>query len=92
MAKKQTTISKNKVAAAAGVAAAGAGAYYLLGPKGKAHQKKAKALLVKMEREIKAHEKEIKILAVKLKQGYDQMQGGQSRPVKRATSKKKKSK
>ena len=41
------------VAIGAGLAAAGAGAYYLLGPKGKEHRKKAKALLSKMESEIK---------------------------------------
>jgi len=45
------------VAGIAGVAALGAGAYYLLGPKAKAHQKKAKVLVEKMKKEV---EKEIK--------------------------------
>ncbi|MCC7160119.1 hypothetical protein IT399_00080 [Candidatus Nomurabacteria bacterium] len=44
-----------KVAIGAGVAvlsAASAGAYYLFGPKAKAHQKKAVALMAKMKREV----------------------------------------
>lgn len=41
-----------KVAIGAGVAALSAGAYYLLGPNAKAHQKKAGAPLVKMKKEI----------------------------------------
>lgn len=39
--------------AAAAAVAAGAGAYYLMGPKGKAHQKKAKMMLEKMKKEAK---------------------------------------
>lgn len=41
----------------AGVAAVGAGAYYLFGPKGKKHQKKASAWAAEMKREV---EKELK--------------------------------
>ena len=39
------------VAAAAGAAALGAGAYYLLGPNGKENQKKAKALADRIKKE-----------------------------------------
>ncbi|MEO5635171.1 MAG: hypothetical protein ABIS26_02145 [Candidatus Paceibacterota bacterium] len=39
--------------AAAVAAAAGAGAYYLMGPKGKTHQRKAKMMLIKMRKEAK---------------------------------------
>lgn len=39
------------VAIGAGVAALGAGAYYLLGPEGKKNQKKAKVWMTKMEKE-----------------------------------------
>lgn len=39
-------------AGAAVMGAVGAGAYYLLGPKGKAHQKKALALAGKMKKEV----------------------------------------
>ena len=38
-------------AVGAGLAVASAGAYYFLGPKGKAHQKKALALMNKMKKE-----------------------------------------
>lgn len=40
------------VGVAAGVAALGAGAYYLLGPKGKVNQKKAKDLFNQMKKEV----------------------------------------
>ncbi len=40
------------VAIGAGAAALGAGAYYLLGPKRKEHQKKAKAMMDKMKKEV----------------------------------------
>lgn len=40
--------------AVAGAAALGAGAYYLMGPKGKAHQKKMKDMMLKMEKEAKS--------------------------------------
>jgi len=51
-------MSKGKMAgvagAVAGAAALGAGAYYLMGPKGKAHQNKIKSLMQKMEKEAKS--------------------------------------
>lgn len=49
-----------KVAIGAAAAAVGAGAYYLLGPKGKAHQKKAGALLKTIEKEVKGEVKKAK--------------------------------
>jgi hypothetical protein len=56
--KKEKGMSGGKITAtAAGMAAIGAGAYYLLGPNAKLHQKKAKALYAKMKTEVK---KEIK--------------------------------
>jgi gas vesicle protein len=56
--KKKSGMSGGKIlAGVAGAAALGAGAYYLLGPKAKVHQKKAKALMVKMQKEV---EREIK--------------------------------
>lgn len=62
-------MSKTKMAvAAAGMAAVGAGAYYLMGPKGKAHQKKAKALMAKIEKEAKVKLKQAKAVA---KPAYD---------------------
>ena len=53
--KKKSGVSIGKMAIGAGVAAAaaGAGAYYFLGAKGKQHQKKAKILMGKIEKEIK---------------------------------------
>jgi len=55
---KKSGMSGGKImAVGAGIAAASAGAYYLLGPKAKAHQKKAKVLVQKMKKEV---EKEIK--------------------------------
>jgi hypothetical protein len=42
-----------KMAIAGGMAAVAGGAYYLLGPKSKAHQKKAKALMGKVKKEAK---------------------------------------
>mgnify|MGYP001560792499 CR=1 FL=1 len=56
-------ISKGKlVAGAVGLAAAGAGAYYLLGPKAKEHQKKARVAFGKMKKEVK---KVVKIKNIK---------------------------
>lgn len=61
MIKKKKGMSFSKeVAIGAGVAAAGAGAYYLFGPKGKQHQNKAKAWMVKMEKEVKMEFKKAK--------------------------------
>ena len=48
---------EKKMTIAGGLAALGAGAYYLLGPKGKEHQKKTKELMDKIKKEA---EKEIK--------------------------------
>jgi hypothetical protein len=48
------------IAVAASIAALGASAYYLLGPKAKAHQKKAKILFDKMRDEIRGEVKRIK--------------------------------
>ena len=52
--KKMSTGKKVVIGAGvgAGLAALSAGAYYFLGPKGKAHQKKAKALVAKYKPEI----------------------------------------
>lgn len=53
MAKKtKSTSASKKMAIGAGLAAAGASAYYFLGPKGKTHQRKVKAFAGKMEKEI----------------------------------------
>ena len=50
---KKSSISAGKVAAiSAGIATLGTGAYYLLGPKGKKHQKKAAVWMTKMQKEI----------------------------------------
>lgn len=56
MAKKKNSIGK-ALAISAGVAAVGAGAYYLLGPKGKKHQKKTEVWMAGMIKEV---EKELK--------------------------------
>ncbi len=59
-------MNKNKksiisgVALAASIAALGASVYYLLGPKAKAHQKKAKALLEKVRDDVIGEVKKIK--------------------------------
>ena len=53
MAHKKNKVSAGKVAAiGAGMAAVSAGAYYLLGPDGKKHQKDAKGMMKKMEKEL----------------------------------------
>jgi hypothetical protein len=49
-----------KVAIGAGLAAVGAGAYYLLGPDAKVHQKKAADLLAKMKKEVQSEVKKAK--------------------------------
>lgn len=49
--KKGGVSTGNLVAIGAGLAALGAGAYYLLGPDGKKHQQKAAAWMSKMEKE-----------------------------------------
>lgn len=55
-----------KMVAVAGLAAIGAGAYYLLGPNAKANQKKASALLVKMKKEVESEIKKAKEVSVPL--------------------------
>ena len=66
MKNKKMSVGK-KVAIGAGVAAfsaAGAGAYYLLGPNKKAHQKKAAVLVAKIKKEV-AHEiKKVKVVTL----------------------------
>ena len=59
---KKMSVGK-KVAIGAGVAAlsvASAGAYYLFGPKAKAHQKKASILMAKMKKEVVSEVKKAK--------------------------------
>lgn len=52
--KKKSGMSAGAAAAiGAGVAAAGVGAYYFLGPKGKQHRGEAKAWMTKMETDIR---------------------------------------
>ena len=57
--KKGMSVGK-KMIIGAGVAAIGAGAYYLLGPKSKAHQKKALNLMKKMKNEVTKEFKKVK--------------------------------
>ncbi len=63
--KKSGISAGKKVAIGAGVAALGvatAGAYYLLGPNAKAHQKKASILMAKMQKEAMQKAKKVKNL------------------------------
>lgn len=61
MEKKKSKISVGKIAViGAGVAAASAGAYYLFGPEGKQHQKKAKIWMKEMQSEIEKKLKKAK--------------------------------
>lgn len=61
MTKKKKGISVGNITAVgAGVAAAGAGAYYLLGPKGKQHREKTKIWMVEIEKEIEKKLKKAK--------------------------------
>jgi hypothetical protein len=53
---------KGMTAAAVGAAALGAGAYYLMGPDRKAHQKKAKDLMAKMQKEVGSELKKAKVV------------------------------
>lgn len=58
---KKSGMSGGKITAtAAGMAALGAGAYYLLGPNAKAHQKKAKVLFGKIKKEVASEIKKVK--------------------------------
>ena len=60
MEKNKKMSGGKMVAVGAGIALAGAGAYYLLGPKAKAHQKKAKVLIAKMQKEVASEIKKVK--------------------------------
>ena len=61
MTKKKGEMSVGKAAViGAGVAAVGAGAYYLLGPKGKEHQKKLKTLMTEMKKGVEKELKKVK--------------------------------
>lgn len=65
--KKKSKMSGGKtIAIGAGVAALGAGAYYLLGPNAKAHQKKASTLMAKIKKEVTSEIKKVKKLTVPL--------------------------
>ena len=64
----------------AGIAALSAGAYYFLGPKGKAHQQKAKALVAK-------YKPEIKKLANKLEGEWKSVSKTVAKKVKKAVKK-----
>ena len=66
MTNKKGITTGKVLAAGAGLAAIGASAYYLLGPKGKEHQKKAKALLAKIKQEVKRDAKKAKNMSVPL--------------------------
>jgi hypothetical protein len=66
MSKNKKMSAGNKVAMGAGIAALGAGAYYLLGPDAKTHQKKAKILMGKMEKEVKKEMKKAKVAGTPL--------------------------
>ncbi|MFA6524335.1 MAG: hypothetical protein WC264_03110 [Candidatus Paceibacterota bacterium] len=59
--KKKGGVSMGKkVAIGAGVLALGVGAYYLLGPKAKEHQKKARVLIVKIKKEVESKIRKVK--------------------------------
>ncbi|MFA5932316.1 MAG: hypothetical protein WC793_02985 [Candidatus Paceibacterota bacterium] len=62
---KKMSVGK-KVAIGAGLAAVGAGAFYLLGPNAKAHQKKVSALATKMKKEVTKEVKKAKAVTVPL--------------------------
>ena len=69
MKTKKGMSGAKKVAIGAGVVAASvatAGAYYLLGPDAKVHQKKAKTLLGKMKKEVESEIKKAKEVSVPL--------------------------
>ena len=59
--KKEKGMSGGKITATvAGMAAIGAGAYYLFGPNAKTHQKKAKILMAKIKNEVAREVKKVK--------------------------------
>lgn len=60
---KNTSVGKRVAlgaAVGAGVAALGAGAYYMFGPKGKTHQRKVFTVLSKMKKEVQTEVKKAK--------------------------------
>ena len=64
---KKSGISEGKITATvAGMAALGAGAYYLLGPHAKKHQKKASILMAKMKKEVASKIKKAEKVSVPL--------------------------
>ncbi len=70
MPKKMSKMSiAKKVSIGAGLATLGAGAYYLLGPNSKIHQKKASAVVSKIKKEIIQKTKQVKNLTKPL---YDE--------------------
>lgn len=69
--KQKMKVSAGKVAmVGAGVAAIGAGGYYLFGPKGKKHQQKLKSWTADMEIEVK---KKLQKVKVATKPAYESM-------------------
>ena len=60
MKKNKKMSGGKKMMVGAGMAALGAGAYYLLGPDAKKHQKKASAVIVKMKKEVESEFKKAK--------------------------------
>jgi len=60
---KKMSASK-KVAVGAGIAALGAGAYYLFGPNAKVHQKKASVLMGKIKKEVVSEIKKAKSVTI----------------------------
>ncbi len=63
---KKSVVTKGRVAAAAGVAALGAGAYYLFGPDAKVHQKKAKQVLERVRKGVTVELKKAKEVTIPL--------------------------
>ncbi len=64
--KKGMSVGK-AVAVGAGIAAVGAGAYYLLGPNSKEHQDKMKGLILNAKNEVKKDVKKVKHVVNKVK-------------------------
>jgi uncharacterized protein HemX len=74
--KRMSKNNKNKIrgaAVSAGMAAIGAGAYYLLGPNSKAHQKKAKALVAKMKKEAESDFQKVKKVGTPIYHKYSKI-------------------
>jgi len=60
MKKNKKMSGGKKMMVGAGMAALGAGAYYLLGPDAKKHQKKASAVIAKVRKEVEGELKKAK--------------------------------